>query len=457
MATKLAAFTRGALAFSCLFVAVFLLSCSFQHGSLSVCAIYQGIPVTPLTAQTSHTVFETPGTIIAIHGSGSATHQAGNSADAIKVQQSLPIPAYADQALVFLNGWKLDYVGGDQHVLALGSAITEIHVDPKLHTVAWDALGLIRDDDGAEGYNLTYQFTIVAWNGVNLNAFVDQGAINSQTLDCTQTGGQLPDNYFYASNSGTSSALSCFFSFLQNNSFASSKSIAILPRGFGLVWNDGDHHIFQLAYNMDHSEILADNRKYNKKGQQIAAPLPNPPSTHVGSGFVSWSPYAIFEDNDTRRDYTFAEIVSGLGGSDVGLLQPPFSILPNAADTGFLGLFSSCGEVGAQPTTTEEHTIENIPYQFAVPMLTGWNMQYVCSDQHVKDVGIWIDDWSYQPPSGGNGGVLHYKLSSILADDDSTRAHAVDHRITVLGLRGVTGGNVKGVKPVPPKPAGNRE
>ncbi|HXU21823.1 MAG TPA: hypothetical protein VN788_14670, partial [Verrucomicrobiae bacterium] len=348
-------------------------------------------------------------------------------------------------------------VGGDQHVLALGSAITEIHVDPKLHTVAWDALGLIRDDDGAEGYNFTYQFTVVAWNAVNINAFVDQGAINSRTIDCAQNGGQLPENYFYASNSGTSSALSCFFSFLQNSAFASSKSIAVLPRGFGLVWNDGDHHIFQLAYNMDHSEILADRRNYNKKNQQIAAPLPNPPSTHVASGFVSWSPYAIFEDNDTRRDYTFAEIVSGLGGSDVGLLQPPFSMLPNAADTGFLGLYSTCGEQGAEPTTTEEHTIENIPYQFAVPMLTGWNMQYVCSDQHVKDVGIWIDDWSYQPPSGGNGGILHYKLSSILADDDSTRAHAVDHRITVLGLRGLTGGNVKGVKPTVPKSAGNHQ
>jgi len=72
-------------------------------------------------------VFETPGTIIAIQGSGTAIHTAGNSASATKVQQMLRVPSYASQALVFLNGWKLDYTGGHGHMLALDAAITEIH------------------------------------------------------------------------------------------------------------------------------------------------------------------------------------------------------------------------------------------------------------------------------------------------------------------------------------------
>jgi hypothetical protein len=456
MATKLAAFRWSPVALFCIFITAFLQSCSFQPGSDPnfPCDEYKKIPLTPLTSQTSHPVFETPGTIIAIHGSGGATHNAGNSAGAIKVEQSLPIPAYADQAAVILNGWKLDYVGDDHHVLALGNAITEIRVDPKAHTVTWDALGLIRDNDG-KGYNWTYQFTVVAWNDLNLNAFVDQGAINSQNLDCS--GGQLPDNYFYASNSGTSSALSCFFSFLQNSVFASSKAVAVLPRGFGFVWNDSDHNLFQIAYNMEHSEILAQNRKYNKQAQQVPAPLPNPPASHVDSGFVSWSPYAIFEDNDTRRDYTFVELVSGLGGNDVGVIQPPFSILPDSADAPFLGIFSNCGEVGGQPTTTNDFVIENVPYQFAIPMLTGWQLEYLCDDKHVKDVGVWIDEWSYQPPAGGSGGILRYKLSSILADNDSTRAHTSSHKVTVLGLRPVTVGvNVTGGNPAGPQPTKKR-
>jgi len=462
MATEAAALRWGSAAMVlAIFMAVFIQGCSFRHG-VDVCAQYMQIPLTQLTGGASHTVFETPGTIIAIHGSGTATHAAGSSAGAIKVQQRLAIPSYADQALVFLNGWKLDYVGDDHHVLALGTAITEIHFDPKLHTLTWTALGLIRDNDGKKGYNWTYQFTVVAWSNANLSAFVDQGAF-PQTPNCSGT--ELPDNYFYATNSGTSDALSCFFSFLQNSSFAANKAVAVLPRGFGFVWNDSDHNLFQLAYNMDHSEILAEvvagnivngvtgKRTYNKLGQQILAPLPNPPASHVDSGFVSWSPYTIFEDNDTRRDYTFAEMVSGLGGNDVGLIQPPFSILPTAANAPLLGFITTCGETPGDPTVTEHHVIENIPYQFAIPMLTGWDVQYICSDEHVKDVGVSIDDWSYLPPSGGTGGTLQYTLSSTLADNLSSRGHSVSDRVTVLGLRAATGGNVtggKGVKGIKP-------
>jgi hypothetical protein len=437
----------GALFFGML-VTVFIEGCSFTPGRASICYQYQGISLTPLTSGSSHTVFETPGTIIAIQGSGTATFAAGSSAGAIKTQQMLNVPSYASQALVFLNGWKLDYIGGDRHVLALGAAITEIHLDPKLHTLTWDALGLIRDNDGKAGFNFAYQFTVIAWNPANLNAFVDQGSINSQTLNCSQTS-ELPDNYFYAANSGTSTALSCFFTFLQNSSFPASQPVAVLPRGFGFVWNGSDHNLFQMAYNMDHSEILVDGRKYQKQGSQVAAPLPNPPASHVDTGFVSWSPYAIFEDNDSRRAYTFAELVSGLAGSDVAVIHPPYSVLPDAADAGLwgTGIFSSCGEVGGPNTITENHVIENIPYQFAVPMLTGWNLEYLCSDKHVEHVGVQIDDWSYQPPANGIGGILRYTISSTLADDNSNRAHIITDRVTVLGLKGL----VSNVVPLPPR------
>lgn len=439
---------RSRVLLSASLIALFIPGCTFHHGGESVCERYQDIPLALLTAGTSHTVFETPGTIIAIQGSGTATHTAGNSAGAIKVQQMLTVPRYASQALVFLNGWKLDYKGGDRHMLALGAAITEIHFDPKLHTLTWDALGLIRDNDGKAGYDFAYQFTVVAWNAANLNAFVDQGAINSQTLDCSQTGGELPDNYFYATNSLTSTALSCFFTFLQNSSFPSSRPVAVLPRGFGFVWNDSDHNLFQIGYHMDHSETFADGRNYSKQGSQVPAPLPNLPASHVDSGFASWSPYAIFEDNDSRRDYTFAELVSGLAGNDVGVIQPPYSVLPVAADAPFLGIFTTCGETPGSNTTSEDHVIENVQYQHAVPMLTGWNMQYLCDDKHVQHIGVQIDDWSYQPPANGIGGILRYKVSSTLADDDSNRAHAITNRVTVLGLQGLTPANV-GIGPRP--------
>jgi hypothetical protein len=107
--------------------------CSFDPGAIpNYCGFFDSIPITPLSSANSQVVFQTPGTIIAIHGSGTAKLDSGESAYAIKVEQSLPIPRWANRATVFLNGWKLSYLGGDQHVLALGTAVAKIRttIDP---------------------------------------------------------------------------------------------------------------------------------------------------------------------------------------------------------------------------------------------------------------------------------------------------------------------------------------
>ncbi len=111
--------------------------------------------------------------------------------------------------------------------------------------------------------------------------------------------------------------------------FAASKTVAVLPRGFEFDWKDCvDHHLLQIGYNLDHSEIFIENgKKYRKKDQDVTPSLPSTAS-RVNSGFVSWETSAIFKDNYGRRDYGFGEMVSGLGGNDVGIIQPPFSTVP---------------------------------------------------------------------------------------------------------------------------------
>jgi hypothetical protein len=132
-------------------------------------------------------------------------------------------------------------------------------------------------------------------------------------------------------------------------------------------------------------------------------------------------------------------MVSGMAGSDVGIIQPPFSVLPQESSWG-------CAYIGSAAVTEEKFDIENVPYQFAIPMLTGWNLQYDCNDEHVKEIGMWISDWSYDPPATGAGGTLHYSLFSILRDNDNEPPYMHDHKVTVLGLRPIAGGNnVKGV------------
>src|SRR5262249_30557738 len=152
-------------------------------------------------------------------------------------------------------------------------------------------------------------------------------------------------------------------------------------------------------------------------------PLPNPPASHVDSGFVSWNAYAILKDDSTRRAYTFGEMVSGMSGNDVGVVQRPYSVLPSEGG----GFFSGCDLAPNPNPEPTDFVIENIPYAVAVPMLTGWDLEYPC-DQHVKEIGIGIQNWEYQPPSGGMGGRLSYNLTSVLRDKDNDPDHAVTHK-----------------------------
>jgi hypothetical protein len=194
-----------------------------------------------------------------------------------------------------------------------------------------------------------------------------------------------------------------------------------------------DHHVLQIAYNLDHSEVFVLNRQQQQYIRNIPPPIPD--TTLVGSGFVSWNTYTILKDNDTKRDYAFGEVVSALGGQDVGVVQPPFSILPSdSAST-----WDFCSTQDSPPVRTEDVLIENIPYEFAIPMLTGWDLEYACSDQHVKEVGIWIESWTYVPPAGGTGGKLRYKLASVLRDNDNNPDFIHSHKVTILGFKPVIG------------------
>lgn len=91
---------------------------------------------------------------------------------------------------------------------------------------------------------------------------------------------------------------------------------------------------------------------------------------------------------------------------------------------------------------TEDFVIENTPFEYAIPMLTGWELNYPssCGDQHVKEIGIWIDEIHYDKNPGSPVGTLRYKLSSVLSDDDKFPAHKSNHKITVLGLKPTSGG-----------------
>lgn len=408
-----------------LLLLVGLASCSLQSPYLDICKEFESIPTVPVLDQGVGVVFEDPGTIVVQHGFGCARSDNGRF---IKVEQSLDIPDYANQATVVLNGWRMNYFDDDHHVLVLTSALGKIRFDqPRgAKKLTWEAIGILADDNLKRHYGWCYYYTVIAWNGTKLHAVVDNG-----DADHFCKSGTGSDNFFFAFNSYTTTALSCFLSFLQNPNFASSRTVAILPRGFGFGW-PGDHHLLQVACNFEASETFIAKQRY-KKAQGEVTPLQSPDG-RADTGFVSWNTSTIFKDNDSRRDYMFGELVSGMAGSDVDVLQPAFPILPRDS----MGFFGAClGESGSAGVKTEQITIDNIPYAYAIPMLTGWELSYPCDDHHVKEIGIWIDDLHYDQVPNSGVGTLRYRLSSVL-EDNSDNGHAYRHKVSVLELKPLT-------------------
>jgi len=92
-------------------------------------------------------------------------------------------------------------------------------------------------------------------------------------------------------------------------------------------------------------------------------------------------------------------------------------------------------------TKPEEVVVDNIPYKYAIPMLTGWDIGYEGTDQHVKQIGIWIDEIKWTP--GDPTRTLRYKVSSMVRDNDSDPPNYFRHKVTILGLGPATGAQIK--------------
>jgi CARDB len=384
----------------------------------------------PTTSPPPIVVLEQSGTLIVFRGSACAKSEKSGKEDLLKLQHTLELPPYATQATVFLNGWNLTYLSKDHHVAGLGTLIGKISVER--NTLKWQAAGILSDDNFDDAYSWCYYYTVIAWNPTQIDLRVDQKDGGCGSGD---SNAPLETNFFDYPNDGAgeTTSLVSVSSFLQNADFESPRNVAILPRGFGFRWGCAvDHHLGQIAYNLDHSDVFVDNRKYRKQSEDVVLPLPNRTS-RAGSGFVSWQSYGIFKDNSTRRGYSFSELVSGLAGSELSLIQPPFSVLPT--DDG------DC--LPGSRANDSEHVVENVPFEFAIPMLTGWDLGFGapnggCEDQHITDVGIWIDVWSYTKLPGASTGTLSYKLTTRFRDKDGFPGPYFRHKVTILGLRPTT-------------------
>jgi hypothetical protein len=94
--------------------------------------------------------------------------------------------------------------------------------------------------------------------------------------------------------------------------------------------------------------------------------------------------------------------------------------------------------------------VPNVPFDFAMPMLVGWDIGDVCTDHHVKEIGVWIDSWEYNPDTH----TLVYTVSSVFDDDGSSvpflgshsKGSVGNYKVHILGF------NKLRALPLPPLP-----
>jgi hypothetical protein len=356
--------------------------------------------------------------------------------DPVVLEGRFDLPIFATDATVFQNGWKARYLHGDQRVTAIASAVQDL--DRQGRTLRWKSIGLLRDQNFDNAYEYCSTYTVLAWNRNTLRAAVNHTPRgNSFVL--------IDGDTTVTSNEFHGSALMGMR--LTRPHPAEPVSLpqrvaSVLPRGFQFFWTStdvlpflacffpgsdevvsdcgrDDNDLLQLAFNQDHGEgFLLDEGRGNAGGV-----------TAVDSRIVSWVTHGIIKDNDTRHDYEFKSLASTFGGADIGVIQPPFSITPRN---------DLAGCINSRPPTvvSEDVVVMDVPFQVAVPMLTGWELSY-CRDHHLREIGVWIDSFSYSLNPLTQTGTLRYRLSRVLRDDGDADFSS-QHSVNILGFRPLT-------------------
>jgi hypothetical protein len=347
----------------------------------------------------------------------------------LRVREMEVIPPGYNSGTVFLNGWRLAYRNADHHVRGLGGAIFNVtqtqNADQKaLH---WEAGGVLADDDGPGNSDDPYEwcgvYTLVFWHRnmfdwqdipPQIAALPYHTDMPSEALTFVHPQGADPGN-----NTARRELTGSFV-----GTDRSLPTNTVLPRAFGFVGGGGtDSHLMQAGFD-------------------LGIPIPN-------GDPISWTSTTLWKDNSDRIDYYGSSIVSVLSGSSVNSWHPD-KVLRRWTPTSDWKLVANTVPltpnthpqstppcVGGDPKTQQvQFKIENVPFQYAVPVLSGWQLEYPCNDHHVGAIGVWIKGFSYDRAPGAATGTLFYTIESILADDAIFGTHGgeAQYKISVLGL-----------------------
>ncbi|NJD36506.1 MAG: hypothetical protein FIA96_17060 [Betaproteobacteria bacterium] len=391
----------GALMGGCGFTARAYSHCGEPDSPDYITCTINASAIVPVGSDTRKIVYEAPGLIRVVHGTScvsrpSAWISGDDNLLGFRVQQQESVPlTIADSGTVFLNGWDLRYHNDDHHLQGFGAAIANITEarDPNSgqFVLNWDAGGVLSDENGDDPYDMCYSYTVVFWNR------------SSIAFDAVALARSLPFRHPSGSDPGNDTALRELPGFSDN---AYGQGV-VLPQGFAQLWTtDGDHHLLQSGFDLGTPTVVNND--------------------------LSWTSRTLLKDNDQRRDYMGAELVTVLSYESPKMLHPqtvmvesPNGWVPATNEVPLAPQDSSwfCTGIG-NPTGEAHYRIDNVPLEYAVPVLRGWELGYLCSDNHVRHMGASITDFHFERADNATSGTLFYTLSLPLSDDSGNLDYA---------------------------------
>lgn len=373
------------------------------------------------------------------HGHSCAQAEIAASRDSIgmRISEFAEMPESYD-GTVFLNGWHLKYRNKDHHVIGLGSAIFNIEnvqIGRIHHLLRWHAGGVLSDKNGDDPYEWCYDYTLVFWpkaihpilGGFDINVQVSDKSGKLVFVD-TQTKRSSALHTIVGTFPGQIPATS---NVRDHRAGLRSGIPSALPNGFAMAWDaTDDNHILQVAFDLGN----------------LAPPV----------NLAGWTSHTIFKDNDNKPGYYASEIVSVISGSSVNVWQPAKVLVTEGAspdakpveqsnvfDVFPLAKKDRPGAVLGSGSGRVYHVrVNDVPFDYAIPILSGWELHYSFEDHHVRTAGVSLRDFKTERNPNGKL-TLHCTIETILQDDGGLFGGSIGSgdrlKIGVLGINRVGG------------------
>jgi hypothetical protein len=386
--------------------------------------VLNAAPVKGLTMSQRWTELEVPNLLKVQHGVGCARANQAVEDEALgfRIHDMAVIPPGYNTATVFLNGWKLAYRNGEHKVQGFGNVISNILQvqNDKKQELHWQAGGVLSDNDGNDPYEWCYIYTLLFWHRNPHDFQTLPPQIAAWPVDSDADPDQL--TFLHTTDVDASDDTAR----LLHGAVAVDDPGALLPRGFTLMYQTpDDHHILQAGFDL---------------GEPV-----------LDGASIGWTSNTLWKDNSNYKDYRGAELVSVLSGPGVQMWHPDtvlrcvdavnceevHNTVPLTPNNDPATFPERCVGENSGTVPADNHPIqfkvENVPFPYAVPVLTGWQLEYPCSDHQVENIGVYLVGFHYDNQTR----TLFYTIVSTLDDEafwGGQHTGEAQYAVSILGL-----------------------